>query len=220
MLLHELNTPLSVIKLGIHTTLRRVQFNAEEEARIRRIDAAVNDLNRIIENCVTADKYADNNDFVNYESIEISDFLEDLVENFGLLENVNGGRINVENALLGSGLQYVKTDPNYLKIILVNLLKNALNYSPSLSKVHLRVEEIQFNEIRSIELTVINRLAHDAKPDLSLLFSRYYRSESARKFPGTGLGLWLSQTLADRLGTKIIVLFLDQEIKFSIALPL
>ena len=40
-------------------------------------------------------------------------------------------------------------------------------------------------------------------PNPAQLFERYYRAESAKRFAGTGLGLWLSQTLAEQIGSKI-----------------
>jgi signal transduction histidine kinase len=220
MLLHELNTPLSVIKLGIHTTLRRGQFNSEEEARLKRINAAVEDLNQIIANCVTADKYAENNPDIKLESILVNEFLEDILENYGLSENADVSRINFQNRLTNPHQQYIKTDPNYLRIILINLIKNALIYSPPSSTLCLNVENKTHNEVNFVEFQIVNLLLQDAKPDLNLLFQRYYRSEDARKFAGTGLGLWLSQTLAERLGTKIIVSTSDKEINFSFRLSI
>jgi K+-sensing histidine kinase KdpD len=55
----------------------------------------------------------------------------------------------------------------------------------------------------TILLQVENSLGKVESPDPDQLFQRYYRSESAKKFAGTGLGLWLSQTLAHQIGSRI-----------------
>jgi K+-sensing histidine kinase KdpD len=47
------------------------------------------------------------------------------------------------------------------------------------------------------------------------LFSRYYRAEGAKKQPGVGLGLWLSQNLALKLGSAIEVQVDAVAIEFS-----
>ena len=57
--------------------------------------------------------------------------------------------------------------------------------------------------------------------DLNKLFQRYYRAESSKKYSGTGLGLWISQTLANQLGAHIEAnLTSDHNIVFSFNLPL
>jgi signal transduction histidine kinase len=56
---------------------------------------------------------------------------------------------------------------------------------------------------KSILFEVENSLGKIEPPDPSQIFQRYYRAESAKKFAGTGLGLWLSQTLAQQIGARV-----------------
>jgi len=58
-------------------------------------------------------------------------------------------------------------------------------------------------------------------PDPHMVFQRYYRAESAKKFAGTGLGLWLSQTMARQIGTLIhMKIHSNNNVMFHFTLPL
>ena len=54
-----------------------------------------------------------------------------------------------------------------------------------------------------VQFAVSNVKGAAGHPDPAKVFERYYRSPAASGISGTGLGLWLSQQLAERLGTKI-----------------
>jgi len=51
------------------------------------------------------------------------------------------------------------------------------------------------------------------------VFSRYYLSDKASGVSGTGLGLWLSQKLAERLGTRIQLGLEAGQVVFWFTLP-
>jgi signal transduction histidine kinase len=52
-------------------------------------------------------------------------------------------------------------------------------------------------------LKISNVLGNAGAPDPARVFNRYYRGEGAKQQVGTGLGLWLSQVLALKLGSRI-----------------
>jgi K+-sensing histidine kinase KdpD len=64
---------------------------------------------------------------------------------------------------------------------------------------------------KSILFEVENSLGKVEPPDPSQIFQRYYRAESAKKFAGTGLGLWLSQTLAQQIGSRLNMKMTEQK---------
>ena len=65
-----------------------------------------------------------------------------------------------------------------------------------------------------------NDIGKAGTPDQALVFQRYYRAETAKKYAGTGLGLWLSQIMAQQLGARInMELTTHQTIRFHFAIP-
>jgi signal transduction histidine kinase len=51
-----------------------------------------------------------------------------------------------------------------------------------------------------------------------MVFQRYYRSESAKQQSGAGLGLWLAQSMAQALGTKIVFTPQANNVNFHFAI--
>jgi signal transduction histidine kinase len=105
----------------------------------------------------------------------------------------------------------VTTDINYVRSILLNLISNAYKYSPPFSTIFVRLRTLQGSNKNSIVFEVENSLGKVEPPDPDQIFQRYYRSESAKKFAGTGLGLWLSQTLAQQIDSCIGMKITEQK---------
>jgi len=218
MLLHELNTPLATIKMGLHTILRRGSFSDEEKERGERIDKSLESINQIIESCVMVDKYTSSVNPIQLRPIGVAEFVEDLMDEAMDRTPAAADRIElILNPELAGGQQMI-TDMDMLKVVCSNLLNNALKYSPLSTTIQFKTE--QDLATSSITFEVSNELHPKQAPDQSRLFQRYYRAESSKKIPGTGLGLWLSQTLAQQIGSKIDVKLSHHHISFSLTLPM
>ncbi len=100
--------------------------------------------------------------------------------------------------MLPAGLPPVMADPMGLERIIVNLLTNALKYSPG--------SPVRISACRSpgaLQITVADRGPGIDAEDLPLIFERFYRGGSAGQSKGSGLGLYISRLLAEAHGGKI-----------------
>ena len=97
----------------------------------------------------------------------------------------------------------MNADAIFLKSIFDNLLTNALKYSAVNSQVFLTITQAFVGEGARVTFTVKNQIGKVGLPDSEKLFTRYYRSEDAKGFSGTGLGLWLSKIQANHMGSTI-----------------
>jgi signal transduction histidine kinase len=70
-----------------------------------------------------------------------------------------------------------------------------------------------------LQFAVINQAGPAGLPDPAKVFERYYRAPRASSVSGTGLGLWLSQKLAERLGGKISMTLEAGRVVFWFSLP-
>ncbi|MGB7274412.1 MAG: hybrid sensor histidine kinase/response regulator [Geitlerinemataceae cyanobacterium] len=119
---------------------------------------------------------------------------------------------------IASGLNAIVADEFRLCQILVNLLSNALKFTPSTQRIGLRVSQWG----RWIAFTVWDTGVGIADRDQSLIFQRFQRLENplTHQFEGTGLGLVLAQRLARLQGGEIT--FTSQEgrgSEFTLLLP-
>jgi signal transduction histidine kinase len=67
-----------------------------------------------------------------------------------------------------------------------------------------------------VRLSVTNDIGVAGAPDPGLVFNRYYRGANTTSLPGTGLGLWLSQSIAESIQTQVVMEMFENRISFSI----
>lgn len=96
----------------------------------------------------------------------------------------------------------IDADPKMLQRAFANLLDNALKYTPGLGRVRVEVQ-------REPEGWVQVRVA-DSGPGIDpefheKIFERFFRAESSRSTPGTGLGLSLARTIVHQHGGDILL---------------
>lgn len=205
MLTHELKSPLSTIQIATATLAHGAQNNASDLQRLRNIDKSVDDINYVLERCVEIEEDADQHLEPNVVLVRVAHLLR---------ETANGldhARIQIHCAEAAT----LQADPQFLGIILRNLLSNALKYSPPGSVVVLDAQSKPGQEVPGLRFGVRSQVGASGVPERSRLFKRYYRSEGAKKLPGAGLGLWLSQALANKIGTTIEMQIERDHIEFS-----
>jgi signal transduction histidine kinase len=219
MLMHEIRTPLSIIKFGAAALTSSQQARPESALWSQRIDVAIDNITQVIENCTQADQHEEgliqptiSQFIVNQEVIKIA-------HSFGHSSREDGDRISLKIEADESTPTWVATDIEYLRLIFFNLLSNALKYSPPHSLVIFSMKQHRTGEHPHVQFEIKNQIGKAGAPDETHVFQRYYRAESAKKFAGTGLGLWLSQSLAEQLGSQISMVRTDQEVVFKFALP-
>jgi signal transduction histidine kinase len=193
MLMHEVKTPLSIIQLAAASLNRNITKGSDEATRIQSIDKSVDDLNALVERCAQAEKLAQG-----AENPQIQEFgLQTLIGD--VLESMDSERIEVR----GHAESALKSDYQYLRVILLNLLGNGLKYSAPGSTVVFHIEPEIREGVKGLEFRIENQVGAAGLPDMNNVFSRYYRAEGARSKMGAGLGLWLAQEIARQLGTEI-----------------
>jgi len=90
---------------------------------------------------------------------------------------------------------YVRAEPAALERAIVNLLDNAVKFSPAQGTVEV--------DLRNGELTVRDHGPGIAPEELSHVFERFWRSASARSLPGSGLGLSIVARTVQQAGGTV-----------------
>ena len=201
MLMHEIRTPLSVIKIGADAITKANPPQDQKYIWTQRIDTAIDNIAQVIDNCVQAEKQESGLIQPSIQKYVIKNEIESLYRQYLSANSELETRIKFE--LNVKDTTSVTTDINYVRSILLNLISNAYKYSPPFSTIFMRLLDGKNGVKNTIVFEVENSLEKVEPPDSTQLFQRYYRSESAKKFAGTGLGLWLSQTLAQQIGSRI-----------------
>jgi signal transduction histidine kinase len=97
----------------------------------------------------------------------------------------------------------VRTDPRLLKIILENLLDNAVKYSASGSPIDVTARRSKPDSRDGVAIEIANLPGRAGFPDPAQVFDKFYRHPSARSITGSGLGLYLVHEISGLLDATI-----------------
>jgi two-component system, OmpR family, phosphate regulon sensor histidine kinase PhoR len=198
---HELRTPLAAV-LGAVKTLRRedVTFEPEQrEALMEMIDREAERLSGIVGQILLTGQLDAGRLPLEVERFDPVALTRDLVDSTEL-HLPSGIELRVEAP---ADFPPVAGDANQLRQVLSNLLDNAIKYSPQGGDVALRLDRNgQFARIAVVDSGLgIPRDEHDR------IFEKFYRLDPAltRGVNGTGLGLYISKELVERMKGRISV---------------
>lgn len=195
MLVHELRTPLSVVSLSVG---RMPPGQSMRELALQSVSA----MSDVIERCAEIARFDDisNRDIVR-SLTEQMDAIAMLRECASLQASADRININAQ-----AKLPECFTDSQMVRMILNNLLDNALKYSPESSRVNLSARSEQREGCQGIVIQVSNAVGRAGRPDPNRVFKKYHREQQARYRSGSGLGLYLSSRIAARNGVALKLL--------------
>jgi two-component system, sensor histidine kinase LadS len=200
MLMHEVRNPLAVIEVAQN------QENAGNEELVRK---NVSIIRSVLDRTMRLEKVSDGQLQIEKTRFLFSDCLAQALDDVGADER-RVSLVRIPEA-------EICTDFESLHIILVNLLGNALKYSPADDVVQLEVVDASLPE--RLVFVVSNRIGDCGQPDADRVFEKYYRGEGAKKLSGTGVGLYLVQQLVQRMGGTCTYVSDSNTIRFEVSLP-
>ncbi len=194
---HEFRTPLSTILSSATLISRYSDMDAPEKKQkhINRIKSNVHDLTGILNDFLSLDKLEEGRIQNNRQSINLSQFACDVIEELQLVTK-KGQQIILETDLDEC---IISIDPQILKHILHNLLSNAIKYSDDGGKILTTISSLA----DEVELRVIDQGIGIPEVDQKHLFERFFRAHNVTNIQGTGLGLNLVKKYLDLIGGTI-----------------
>lgn len=209
---HELRTPLTVIKGNVDLMRRMKQFDEES---LTSIDQEAGRLTRLVGGLLMLAQAESGKLPLNLRPVELDLLLTEVFQEMHILA---GGKVRVHlneiDQLMVSG------DRDRLKQVLINLVANAIQYTPQNGDVFLSLSKV------GDQARILCRDTGPGIPteDLPHIFERFYRAEKSRtrgKTTGFGLGLSIAKWIVEHHGGRIEVNSKEgQGTTFAIWLPL
>ena len=196
---HELRTPLNII-MGYNQLLLEGDFGSMTEEQIdalQRMDKSAQGLLELITATLDVSRFETGEVELEVQAIALPDLVSELeAEIYGLRE-----KPNVDFAWdLAPELPELRSDPVKLKMVLKNLIGNAIKFTDAGSvAVRLRPRD------GGVEITVADTGAGIAREMLPVIFEPFRQADAflTRKHGGVGLGLYIVRRLLDVLGGTI-----------------
>lgn len=200
---HELRTPLNAIIGFTGTLLMKLPgpINADQEKQLRTVQTSGKHLLSLINDLLDLAKIEAGKLDLNIENIDCKSLLDEALASLRLQAQAKGLQLQ---AVLPNHELMFRTDQRALSQIVLNLLNNAVKFTEQ-GQVTLIADELQQGGMRCLKVTVQDTGIGIRADDQQILFAAFARvtAPGQRLQEGTGLGLHLSQRLADLLGGEI-----------------
>ncbi len=203
---HEIRTPINGI-IGFTDLLKNSNLQEEEKEYVDIIQKSTDNLLEIINHILDLSK-------IESQKIEIDEILFSPTEEFENAVDVYMAKAESKNInlslLMDPGFDhYLLGDPTKIKEVLLNLISNAIKFTPEYGEVSVRItkQSVSDANIEKIYFEVSDSgIGIDAK-DMDDIFDAFSQADSTitRKFGGTGLGLTISSNYVSLMGGKLEV---------------
>ncbi len=194
---HEFRTPLSAINLST-TLIEKLNAPGNEEKRINyleRIKANVKNLVVILDDFLDLSKLEQGKTTVYSENFDLISFSKNIFES--LNESKKAGQtisIKSEKQKLN-----VFLDKKLMHYILLNLMSNAIKYTPEHKSIILNISETK----SKLRIDVIDQGMGIPKSEQPHLFQSFFRAKNATNIQGTGLGLTIIKQYTELMDGSI-----------------
>jgi signal transduction histidine kinase len=199
---HELKTPLMVLRAGVERALVHPATPAEVLQSLDETLAQINQMSEMVEDLLTLARADEGRAPLALEEADLRDLMGDVAETAGMLGETGG--IAVRSEIPDHPVR-MAVDRHRIRELLLNLVTNAIKYTPKGGTVGLRLAE----EDGEVVFTVSDTGIGIAAGDLPHIFERFWRADPARsrtgERPGTGLGLAITKWIAEAHGGSITV---------------
>ncbi|OGZ07222.1 MAG: hypothetical protein A3D65_03130 [Candidatus Lloydbacteria bacterium RIFCSPHIGHO2_02_FULL_50_13] len=195
MAAHELRSPLTIIR-GYTDMLGDEKLSDEGKGHLKNIDHSASQLNSLIGDILDVARLQEGRMSFNLQSLDVSEALASIAESFQKPAETKGLKLLYEKA----PLQQISVDHDRFRQVAINLVGNAVKYTP---KGEVRISTSVEGERVAIRVsdTGMGISAEEQKN----LFQKFYRikNEETREITGTGLGLWITSQMVKQMGGTI-----------------
>jgi signal transduction histidine kinase/AmiR/NasT family two-component response regulator len=203
---HEIRTPLNGIIASSDLLMRRGDLSAQTSEHARLISESGDLLLKLLGDILDFSKIEAGQITLEKHSFELAPTISDIV---ALMANRAAvGNVQLELSIAPELSRCYEGDSYRLRQVLLNLLGNAIKFTPPNGRIELNVRAPQSPETSSSLLFEVRDTGIGMDPSATTrIFERFTQADSSttRRFGGTGLGLAISFRLVEMMGGRLAV---------------
>jgi two-component system OmpR family sensor kinase len=185
---HELRTPLTAVQLQLELA-RWASTTEEREAAFDDLQRGVSRAIHLVGQLLTLARQEPEVSQRALQAVDLSEIARLVVAEQTQLANARQVDLGISDAVPS----VIQGDPEPLRVMLGNLVDNAIRYTPAGGRVDVAV----MHEDHHALLTVLDEGPGIPVPDRGRVFDRFFRGNEL-DVPGSGLGLAIVKSIADR----------------------
>ncbi|MFP4351514.1 MAG: ATP-binding protein [Puniceicoccaceae bacterium] len=198
---HELRTPLTLILGPVETVLKRTE-TLDPKIHENLLLAQRNSLRllKLINDLLDLTRMEQGDDILSPRRIKVASYLAGIVDSVRHLGLAKGVSVRVEEGDPGA---VVSADPARLEKVVLNLLTNAIKFTPDGGRVTVAWEQ----DADHLSIVVSDTGVGIGEADLPRIFDRFYQvsGEAGSPAQGVGIGLALAKELVEQHGGELLV---------------
>lgn len=220
-LTHDLRTPLlaAIQTLGFFADGTLGELTSRQLELINMLTQSNRELLGLVNVLLEVYKYESGRQKLILDTVDLADLLEQIAHELDALASNREQTLKLSLPKdLSGDCHKVRGDKQELKRVFVNLIGNAINFTPKNGKIHVTLTPVEGEKLR-IEVRDNGR-GIPAK-DIPLLFQRFSQGTSKQRSSGSGLGLYLSRQIVEAHHGQIWVESTEGEgSSFYVTLPI
>lgn len=200
---HDLNSTLSPIKLCTEMLKSSSigPLNEKQEKMIATIRRCTDKLETLVRDIVYVYKLELKSLQLSKSKVDVQNFMNDCMH---ALKPIVAEK-QIELIMMIDNDEKIYADENMLKLVLVNLVKNSVDFVPEIGgKIIIKIEK---DGVSNLMFTVEDNGEGISTSDLDKIFDKFYKNNAKqrRKYCGSGLGLTICKGIVEEHGGKIWV---------------
>jgi signal transduction histidine kinase len=185
---HELKTPLTVLRGELEVTLKKSRSAEEYAVVLRSCLEEIDKIRRIVENLLILAKLDTKGAPAETKPVDLCALLDKVTEHLKVLAEQKSIALNT----VAPESVSMKGHETQLRRLFVNLVDNAIKYTPPKGKV-----VVSLKKDNDLAVAEISDTGQGIPADeLPYIFDRFYRVDKARTSEGFGLGLSIARSIA------------------------
>lgn len=193
---HDLKTPL-VSVIGVLSSLQEEGMHLDENAKENLIQVAreeADKLNHLISNLLDESRIEAGAIKITKQPVEIQDLVGSALEQLGARAKRHRFKIEIPPEL-----PFVYVDVGLIVQALVNVIDNALKYSPQDTPIEIKAQTVD----EQLQIEIIDMGVGIPPQDIDRIFDKFYRIQRPDNVSGTGMGLSISKGIIEAHGGYI-----------------
>ncbi len=212
---HELKTPLAIMRGELELSLEQLKENDENKKLITESIEEIDRMIRIVKDLLFLAKLDFKPNILKFEELNLNVLLEEILEHSNILASEKSIFISFN---LPSGDIIISADKVHLRRLFLNIIVNAISYSPNNSKIILNTKI----ESDKVFVEIIDHGKGISPENISKVFDKFFRIEKEEQVieSGSGLGLSIALSIAKaHQGDILVQSKLNEGSVFTIVLP-
>ena len=195
---HQLRTPLTSIKWTINLMMKMEKLTEEQLEKLKTIKESNQRMTDLVNDLLNVSRVEQGKLGLRPEKISLKEVIQDLIKDYLPLAKASNINLSLK---IAQDIPLISIDPQGIKVVLQNLIDNAVRYTKNKGWVKVSLER---------KKSVIRCQVQDDGVGIPLedqgkIFQKFFRSRNIMKYQtqGTGLGLFISKSIIEASGGKI-----------------